>query len=232
MNEVLYLTVPTQTGLKRLYRFENNPDGTVIVTSASKPRLAVSDSILDLVQLNEDDFLESIPNSHLSVHASRRSATLNRINFPEDNFPQFTQSIKKENRFTPVVVRVYGDLTQAKHDFKKTKNPTHEFPEVHTDKDTLVLGIVLGPRNKEFQWREDHPANLAKLEFSDFTIWLIWSLFNKPALKHSVDFKLKGGSLEEPIGGFEDFEIYNFYTLSKNIYTDAFFDAFPDQNYF
>jgi hypothetical protein len=232
MNEVLYLTVPTQTGLKRLYRFESNPDGTVIVTSASKPRLAIANSILDLVKMPEEEFPDSIPNSHLSVHSSRYSTTLNQINFPEDNFPQFTQSIKIENRFTPVLVRVFGDLTQPKHDFTKTKYRTLEIPKIQTDKDTLVLGLVLGPKDKEFRCEEDHPSSLMKLEFPDFNIWLIWSLFNKPALKHSVDFKLKGGSLEEPIGGFEEFEIYNFYTLSKSIYTEAFFDAFPGENHF
>lgn len=232
MNDVLYLTVPTQVGLKRLYRFEARPDGTVIISTASKPRLATANSILDLVKMPEDDFPPAVNGTHLSVHATRQSETLNQINFPADDVPQFTQSLKIENRFTPVVVRVVGDLIDSKHDFRKFKFETHELPPIDTNKDTLVLGVVIGPRGKEFEWRDEHPSNLLKVTFSDFDVWLIWSIFNLPALKHSIDFKLTGGSLGEPISGFEDFEIYNFYTLSKSLYTDAYFEAFPEQNQF
>lgn len=232
MTRNFYLTLPTPNGLKRLFKFEKGGDGSVYVFSSSKPRIGTAKSIHELINLNDADFSSPVQTSKISLHSTRGRPNLNRINFREDEEPQFTQAVKIEKRFSPVIVRIFGDLKAEKHDILKPTLDDMQLPLIDTSKDTLVLGIAIVPSDVEFEQIEDHPSNLLKITCNDFNVWVIYSLFNFPALKASIDIKLLGGSLENPIGGLENFEIYNFYTFAKSMYTDAYFESFPERNSF
>ncbi len=227
MGKETNLVIETQSGPKRLMKLMHTNDGTVIVSFAPSPMFAVADSIDELIRTKADEFMPAKANSKISLHPSRSHATLSRINQDQDEVI-FTEAIKRFGKFQFVQMRVISNLEGSRHDPNQKAKNAVTVGQVDTSKDTLVVGVVLGPKNTQFEQIESHPSNLQVFEFEDFNLWLITSLFNWPARQAGINFKYLGGTMTEPAAGLENWEIYNTYTFLKQIYSDAYFAAFGD----
>ena len=217
---------------KRLFslRLRSN-DLSVIVSGSPSPKLAHVESLEKLFSL-EPDAYENLQNRYITIHTSHGSPRTNVINHhdfvdkQQDRVQRHTSTgIKVEREFIPVTFKVSGDLGSEKNNFQRA--PDYQVADINTENDSLVWMLSVGPAGREFEFIEDHPSNLYQFDFGEFRFVFIWSLFNFPALKPTLEFKVLSRDEALALPGLENFDVYNHYTYLKCQYSKAYFNAYP-----
>ena len=221
--------VDTPQGEKVLFSLvQDKKKGNVYITSPKGPRLGSAESLVALLQLDSEQFVKVENANKVSLHPSRASETLSSIKHLNPEGFLYTDALKSHGLFVPIVFKVFGNLAGERFSTGNSQSGRIEIPFVDFSKDTLVIGVALGPKGLDFEKIEDHPSTLISVHFDDFSVWIIWSLFNRPAPTATVNFSHRGGTREVPIGGSQNYEIYNFFTDVKGKYSEAYFEAFPE----
>lgn len=228
MKKFAGLLVEIDSGLRRLAKFKQVSDGSVYVTFAPSGTFSKKATLEDLLSASDGDFEPIEGGNKISLHSSKDSQRINQVGHRTcENQNLFTAALKQDGLFTPFIFQAVSDLKRCRHAYEGPLTESDVvLTKINSAKDTLFIGMLLGPVNQEFDQIYDHPSNLNVIRFEKFNVWIIWSLFNFPATKAALNFRYFGGSLDNPLRGLENWQIYNLYTDVKQKYADAYFRTF------
>ncbi len=172
---------------------------------------------------------------HISVHASKRSETVNVIKrtqtFPDrtEDLCQVTTGIKQDNLFVPVLFRVSGDLSRDRYQLPpECPDQLEPLGAYEPSNGQLRIMVVCSRRGTSFPGEVEHPSNVKEVNFDNFTLTVIWSYLNKPSHPQAIDFFLSTRAETGPIRGLHWHEIYNLYTNLNMTHAQEYFKIYGD----
>ncbi len=207
-------------------------DLNIHITSGGRDYSAPT--IGELVAVCDESKFEDC-DKHISVHASRKSTTVNVIKRTQkfadrtEELRQFTTGIKQDNLFVPVLFRVCGDLSRDRYQVPaKCVDKLESLGVYEPSQSQLRLMAVCSRRGSSFPKNEEHPSNIMEIIFNNFTLTVIWSYLNKPSHPQALDFFLSTRDVTGPISGLQWFEIYNLYTDLYMTHAQEYFKIYGD----
>lgn len=172
---------------------------------------------------------------HISVHTSSQSLEVNVIKRTQrfadrvKDICQVTTGIKRDNLFVPVLFRVCGDQSRARYALPSLcADNLVSLGQYNPEDGQLRFMAVCSRRGTLFPKDEEHPSNLTHIEFSSFTLTVIWSYLNRPSHPQAIDFFIGTNRENGPMRGLEWFEIYNLYTDLYMTHAQEYFRTFGD----
>ncbi|WP_432731291.1 hypothetical protein [Variovorax sp. W6] len=173
---------------------------------------------------------------HISVHASKKSASVNVIKrtqtFPNREVTecQVTTGIKQDDLFVPVLFRVCGDLSRDRYQLPARCNdrlePLGRYDPIEGQ---LRFMVVCSRRGTSFPKDDEHPSNVKEVKFDGYTLTVIWSFLDRASHPQAVDFFLSTNKETGPIRGLQWFEIYNVYTDLYMAHAQEYFRIYGDE---
>jgi hypothetical protein len=212
----------------------NNGELNVHITSGGR---AYSSPVLkNLVAIADDSAFEECE-KHISVHTSPNSQNVNVIKRTltfkdrKEEVLQVTTGIKRDNLFVPVFFRACGDQSRERY-LLPAACPDNlvSLGQYDPARDQLRFMAVCSRRGTSFPKDEEHPSNLIQVEFSNFTLTVIWSCLNQPSHPQAIDFFVGTQRETGPMRGLEWFEIYNLYTEINMTHAQEYFAVAPSVN--
>jgi hypothetical protein len=212
---------------------QKSGDFNIHITSGG--RAYSGETLNDLVAISDESAYEECE-KHFSVHTSPKSRTVNVIKRTKaflgrvEDSCQVTTGIKLDNLFVPVLFRVCGDLSRERYSLPGPCADTLvALGQYKPSQDQLRFMAVCSRPETPFPKDAEHPSNLLGIQFSNFTLTVIWSYLNKPSHPHAIDFFLGTKAETGPIRGLHWFEIYNLYTDLYMTHAEEYFRVYGDE---
>jgi hypothetical protein len=212
----------------------NNNDLNIHITSGGKT--FNSESVTDLVQTRPEE--EYIPaDKYITVHNGTESLennmikrTINYGDGTQSTAVQLTGAIKSDNLFTPALFRICGDLSRDRYkpDTQPTDDEEISLGVYSPSTDQLRFMIVVSDKDKPFTPANEHPSNDLLLEFTNFSVTVIWSYLNQPSHPHAIDLFLTTTRETGPVAGLDWWQIYNAYTDLNMSVANEYFSVYGE----
>lgn len=226
------ITIDVDGTARTVFSIRENPNNNDLnIHVASGGKIYNSGSITSLVETRDEE--EFVPaDKYITVHNGTQSPdnnmikrTINYADGTKDTAVQLTGAIKSDNLFTPALFRICGNLSRDRYE-ADTSSPDDKIVSLGAyspDKDQLRFMIVVSDKDKVFTPDNEHPSNDIALEFTNFSVTVIWSYLNHPSHPHAIDLFLSTTRETGPVAGFDWWEIYDSYTdLNMGIANEYF----------
>ena len=220
---------------RTVFRVSEQRSGDLNFHITSGGRDYSGNTLNDLVAISDESEFENCE-KHISVHTSPKSLSVNVIKRTQvfvdrvEDSCQVTTGIKQDNLFVPVLFRVCGDLSRERYALPEPcQDQLVSLGRYDPSQGQLRFMAVCSRRGTLFPKDEEHPSNLLELQFSNFTLTVIWSYLNKPSHPHAIDFFLGTKRESGPIKGLDWFEIYNLYTDLYMVHAEEYFRVYGDE---
>jgi hypothetical protein len=141
------------------------------------------------------------------------------------NEQQLTYAIKSGNRFAPLYVRRFSDLSSERYDLKREPGRDISLGQFDETAFTLVMGVFASAPSLDLNLMPDD-FNIEALDFSHFRITVLWSYIPYPAYLSGLFLNFRAQALdtvmdqntretiERIMAGFTPFEtVIHFKTL-------------------
>lgn len=216
-----------------IFENPNNNDINIHITSGGGTYKA--STLGELVAgTDEDNYIPS--DKHISIHNSPKSREHNMLKRTikystgvKETLAQVTGAIKNDNLYTPVLFRVCGDLSRERHLVPEScRDELISLGVYNPKRDQLRFMVVVSGRDKPFTPDNEHPSNDLLLEFSNFSVTIIWSYLNQASHPHAIDCFLSTTIEGGPVAGFDWWQIYNLYTDLHNAIASMYFDVYGE----
>jgi hypothetical protein len=170
--------------------------------------------------------------SHISVHCNpgKETITIKRSIKLNDNESvsscQVNPGVKRDNLFVPIIFRIVGDIDDPIFDLSNSSNDRIVYlpTEYNPKKDQLRFMLVASSSEKHFTPHIEHPSNTLFYQFKNFTITIIYSFFNHPSHKPSINIvPVTFPETYNHVRGKDWWEIYNLYTDINTIYIKEYY---------
>lgn len=203
---------------RKVLSIKETAQGDLNLHFSSGGKTYSASSLHDLIACCDESRFET-SEKHISVHRSLQSDEVNLIKRTvcysdrKEDMCQITTGIKKDELFVPIVFRVCGDLSRNRFKVIKPLNKkTLSLGSYDPKRDQVRFLAVCSRRGTSFPKDEEHPSNVTEVQFTYFTLTLIWSYFNQPSHPQAIDFFIGTTPENGPIRGLEWYEVYNLYT--------------------
>ena len=208
-------------------------DLNIHITSGGRAYSAAT--LGELVAVCDDSKAEDCE-KHISVHASKKSATVNVIKrtqtFPNraESLCQVTTGIKQDDLFVPVLFRISGDLSRDRYQLPvRCVDRLESLGAYEPSQGQLRFMVVCSRRGTSFPQDEEHPSNMKEVNFDNFTLTVLWSYLNRSSHPQAIDFFLSTNKEAGPVRGLQWFEIYNVYTDLYMAHAQEYFRIYGDE---
>jgi hypothetical protein len=220
---------------RTVFRVSEQKSGDLNLHITSGGRDYAATTLYDLIAVNDDSVFENC-DKHISIHTSPNSLSVNVVKRTQEfvdrvvDICQVTTGIKQDNLFVPVLFRVCGDLSRSRYTLDEScKDQLVTLGQYDPRQGQLRFMAVCSRRGTSFPKDKEHPSNLLEFQFSNFTLTVLWSYFNKPSHAYAIDFFLGTKKESGPIKGFDWFEIYNLYTDLYMVHAAEYFRIYGDE---
>lgn len=224
-------------GLNRtvLSIWENPNNKDLNIHIAGGGRTYNADTLKELVTgTDEDNYIPadkyiSVHNSPTSIENNMLKRTINYANGAQETSAQVTGAIKTDNLYTPALFRICGDLSRDRYLIPDPCDDEIISLGAYTpEKGQLRFMAVVSDKDKPFTPDNEHPSNDIILDFSNFSVTIIWSYLNQASHPHAIDFFLSTTREGGPIAGFDWWQIYNLYTDLYMASANEYFEVYGE----
>jgi hypothetical protein len=186
----------------------------------------------DLINATESNEYADFDESHISVHCNpgKDTITIKRTTkFNEKNSIstcQVNPGTKRDQLFVPILFKIVGDIDDPFFNVDNSTDNLVNFQSEYNPKtDQLRFMLIVSNQNIAFKHNIEHPSNILSYQLNNFTITIIYSYFNQPAHKHSINIvPFTTPETFNNIRGLDWWEIYNQYTEINMMYINAYFE--------
>jgi hypothetical protein len=189
--------------------------------------------IKELINVTDSNDYSEFVESHISVHCNPGKDTITikrttKINNQETiSSCQVNPGTKRDQLFVPIIFKIVGEIEEPTFNINDSiDDEVIKLPsEYNPNTDQLRFMLVVSSHEVTFNYDHEHPSNIFKYQFNNFTLTIIYSYLNQPSHKQSINIvPFTTPENFDNIRGLDWWEIYNLYTEINMMYANAYFE--------